>query len=170
MTSLIQTKPAEVAHAPGMSAAESFSQSSTRVEKPSAAPPAAQGATQTTVAAPAATAPVATEMKPPPPRAANGSTAAGYGSRPTARRPCRWAAARASRQTGRTRTPLNDCRSSPRDTKIHTPRAGTMPFRHRQRVRSGTTAAEASAFGAARREARVVGEGAAGDEKDSVHI
>ena len=44
-----------------------------------------------------------------------------------------------------------------------------MPFRHRQRVRSGTTAAEASAFGAARREARVVGEGAAGDEKESVH-
>ena len=39
MTSLVGTMPAEVAHAPEMSAAESFSQSSTRVEKPKAAPP-----------------------------------------------------------------------------------------------------------------------------------
>ena len=40
MASLVVDLPAEVAHAPEMSAAEGFSQSSTRVEKPSAAPPA----------------------------------------------------------------------------------------------------------------------------------
>ena len=77
MTSLIQTQPREVAHAPEMSAAESFSQSSTRVEKPSEAPPAAANVAQTTVAAPVVTPPVDTEAKPPPQGGANGSTAAG---------------------------------------------------------------------------------------------
>jgi len=60
-----------------MSAAESFSQSSTRVEKPSEAPPAAANVAQTTVAAPAVTPPVDTEAKPPPPAAANGSPTPG---------------------------------------------------------------------------------------------
>ena len=77
MASLVVGLPAEVAHAPEMSAAESFSQSSTRVEKPSEAPPAAANVAQTTVAEPAAP-PVETgQTKPPPPDAANGSTAAG---------------------------------------------------------------------------------------------
>ena len=68
---------AEVARAPEMSAAESFSQSSTRVEKMSDAPPAAAASQPTTVAAPAAP-PVETgQAKPPPTRDANGSTAAG---------------------------------------------------------------------------------------------
>ena len=77
MTSLIATSPAEVARAPEMRAAEGFSQSSTRVEKPSEAPPAAANVAQTTVAAPVVTPPVDTEAKPPPPTAADGSTAAG---------------------------------------------------------------------------------------------
>ena len=41
MASLVVGLPAEVAHAPEMSAAESFSQSSTRVEKPSEVEPSA---------------------------------------------------------------------------------------------------------------------------------
>ena len=58
-------------------AADGFSQVSTRDLKPSAATPAAKAAPQTTVAEPAPPTPVATEMKPPAPPAANGSTAAG---------------------------------------------------------------------------------------------
>ena len=77
MASLVVGLPAEVAHAPEMSAAESFSQSSTRVEKASEAPPAAANVAQTTVAAPAVTPPNDTEAKPSPPAAADGSTAAG---------------------------------------------------------------------------------------------
>ena len=42
MASLVAPATSGVAHAPEISAAESFSQSSTRVEKPSAAPPAPQ--------------------------------------------------------------------------------------------------------------------------------
>ena len=41
MTSLVAPATTEVAHAPEMSAAESFSQSSTRVEKPSEVEPSA---------------------------------------------------------------------------------------------------------------------------------
>ena len=76
MASLVQSVQSVVAPPSEISAAESFSQSSTRVEKPSDAP-AAAASQPTTVAAPAAP-PVETgQAKPPPPRAADGSIAAG---------------------------------------------------------------------------------------------
>ena len=72
MASLVQSVPSVVAP-PSMSATESFSQSSTRVEKPSEAPPAAAPPLAKVAEPTAPPAPVATEMKPPAPRDANGS-------------------------------------------------------------------------------------------------
>ena len=77
MTSLTQRLPTEVAPAPVVSAADAFSQSSTRVAKTTDATPAAAAAPQTTVAAPAAPLVETGQAKPPPTRDANGSTAAG---------------------------------------------------------------------------------------------
>ena len=77
MTTLMQNVPAEVAHAPEISAAESFSQSSTRVEKPSDAPPVAAPNLAKVAERTAPPTPVATEMKPPAQRDANGSTTTG---------------------------------------------------------------------------------------------
>jgi hypothetical protein len=62
-------------------AADGFSQVSTRDLKPSVATPPAAGASQTTVAEPAPPPVEAGQAKPPPQGGANGSTAAGWGSR-----------------------------------------------------------------------------------------
>ena len=68
---------AQVAPPGARDAADGFSQISTRDLKPGTATTPGAGAAQTTVADPALPTPVATEMKPPAPRTANGSTAAG---------------------------------------------------------------------------------------------
>ena len=72
-----QTRAAQVAPPGARDAADGFSQISTRDLKPGTATTPGAGAAQTTVADPALPTPVATEMKPPAPRDANGSTTTG---------------------------------------------------------------------------------------------